>query len=83
MMKLTTILTERQTEIFMLVVQGYSQREIAKKLKVSDAVVSKVLHKVYGKLEARNAVEAINECLSHGLLSVKDLQRKREEAANE
>ena len=82
-MKLTTILTERQTEIFMLVVQGYSQREIAKKLKVSDAVVSKVLHKVYGKLEARNAVEAIYECLSHGLLSVKDLQRKREEAANE
>ena len=82
-MKLTTILTERQTEIFMLVVQGYSQREIAKKLKVSDVVVSKVLRKVYGKLEARNAVEAIYECLSHGLLSVKDLQRKREEAANE
>ena len=82
-MKLTTILTERQTEIFMLVVQGYSQREIAKKLKVSDAVVSKVLHKVYGKLETRNAVEAINECLLHGLLSVKDLQRKGEEAANE
>lgn len=67
----------------MLIVQGYSQREIAKKLKVSDAVVSKVLHKVYGKLEARNAVEAINECLLHGLLSVKDLRRKREEAANE
>ena len=82
-MKLTTILTERQTEIFMLVVQGYSQREIAKKLKVSDVVVSKVLRKVYGKLEARNAVEAINECLLHGLLSVKDLQRKREEAQNE
>ena len=82
-MKLITILTERQTEIFMLVVQGYSQREIAKKLKVSDAVVSKVLRKVYGKLEARNAVEAINECLLHGLLSVKDLRRKREEAANE
>ena len=83
MMKLITILTKRQAEIFMLVVQGYSQREIAKKLKVSDAVVSKVLHKVYAKLEVRNVVEAIYTCMSHGLLSVKDLQRKREEAQNE
>ena len=83
MMKLTTILTERQVKIFMLIVQGYSQREIAKKLNVSDAVVSKVLHKVYAKLEARNVVEAINECLLHGLLNVKDLQREREEAEHE
>ena len=82
-MKLTTILTERQAEIVMLIVQGYSQQEIAKKLNVSDTNVSKVLRNVYGKLEARNAVEAINECLLHGLLSVKDLQRKREEAQNE
>ena len=82
-MKLTTILTERQLEVFMLAVKGYSQREIAKKLNVSDAVVSKVLHKVYAKLGARNVVEAIYTCMSHGLLSVKDLRRKGEEAANE
>ena len=75
-MKLTTILTERQLEVFMLAVKGYSQREIAKKLNVSDAVVSKVLHKVYAKLEARNAVEAIGICLRHGLLSAKDIKRK-------
>ena len=78
-MKLTTILTERQLEVFMLAVKGYSQREIAKKLKVSDAVVSKVLHKVYAKLGARNVVEAIYTCMSHGLLSVKDLRRKGED----
>lgn len=75
-MKLTTILTERQLEVFMLAVKGYSQREIAKKLNVSDAVVSKVLHKVYAKLEAGNAVEAIGICLRHGLLSAKDIKRK-------
>ena len=75
-MKLTTILTERQLEVFMLAVKGYSQREIAKKLNVSDAVVSKVLHKVYAKLEARNAVEAIGICLRHGLLSAEDIKRK-------
>ncbi len=75
-MKLVTILTERQVEIFMLIVQGYSQREIAKKLGISDMVVSKVLHKVYAKLEAGNAVEAIGICLRHGLLSAKDIKRK-------
>ena len=79
-MKLTTILTERQLEVFMLAVKGYSGREIAKKLNVSDANVSKVVRKVYAKLGARNVVEAINECMSHGLLSVKDLRRKGEEA---
>ena len=79
MMKLTTILTKRQTEIFMLIVQGYSQREIAKKLGISDIAVSKVVRKVYAKLEVRNAVEAIRECLQHGLLSVDDLKRKEAE----
>ena len=75
-MKLTTILTERQTEIFMLIVQGYSPVEIAKKGNVSLQNVLKVLHKVYAKLEARNAVEAIGICLRHGLLSAKDIKRK-------
>ena len=76
MMKLTTILTERQVEIFMLIVQGYSPTEIAKKLNVSLQNVLKVLHKVYAKLEAGNAVEAIGICLRHGLLSAKDIKRK-------
>lgn len=79
MMKLTTILTERQVEIFMLIVQGYSSTEIAKKLNISLQSVLKVLHKVYAKLEVRNAVEAIRECLQHGLLSVDDLKRKEAE----
>lgn len=76
MMKLTTILTERQVEIFMLIVQGYSPTEIAKKLNVSLQNVLKVLNKVYAKLEAGNAVEAIGICLRHGLLSAKDIKRK-------
>ena len=75
-MKLTTILTERQVEIFMLITQGYSPTEIAKKLNVSLQNVLKVLRKVYAKLEANNAVEAIRECLQHGLLSIEDLKRK-------
>ena len=79
-MKLTTILTERQVEIFMLLVQGYSQTEIAQILNVSRQTVSKILYKVYAKLEVQNAVEAIRECLLHGLLCLDDMKRKGEEA---
>ena len=75
-MKLTKLLTKRQAEIFKLTAQGYSQREIAKTLKVSASNVSNVLHKVYDKLEARNTVEAIRECMLHGLLSVGDLVKE-------
>lgn len=39
-MKLETILTKRQLEMFMLLAQGYSQSEIAKRLNVSVANVS-------------------------------------------
>ena len=75
-MKLTKLLTKRQAEIFKLTAQGYTQREIAKTLNISISNVSNVLHKVYDKLEARNAVEAISESMLHGLLSVEDLERK-------
>ena len=78
-MKLTSLLTKRQAEIFKLAAQGYTQREIAKTLKVSASNVSNVLHKVYEKLEVRNVVEAIRESMLHGLLSVDDLERKTED----
>ena len=73
---LAKILTKRQVEIFMLLVQGYSQTEIAQILNVSRQTVSKILYKVYAKLEVQNAVEAIRECLQYGLLSVDDMKRK-------
>ena len=75
-MKLTSLLTKRQAEIFVLAAQGYTQREIAKTLKVSVSNVSNVLHKVYDKLEVRNVAEAIRESMLHGLLRVDDLERR-------
>ena len=62
----------------MLMVQGYSQREIAEKQNVSAAMVSKALHRVYAKLGASNGVEAIREALSHGLLREEDMKRRRQ-----
>ncbi|MBQ3758833.1 MAG: response regulator transcription factor [Synergistaceae bacterium] len=75
-MKLTTILTKRQNEVFMLMAQGYTERQIAEKLNVSLASVSKVLHNVYDKLEAHNAINALREALLNGLLKLEDLQRQ-------
>ena len=75
MMKLSTILTKRQKEMFMLIAQGYTEREIAGKLRVSLADVSKVLRKVYDKLEAKNALNVLREALLSGLLTIDDLSR--------
>lgn len=78
-MKLTTILTERQVEIFMLLVQGYSQTEIAQILNVSRQTVSKTLYKVYAKLGVQNAVEAIRVGLQRGLFCLDDMKRNGQE----
>ena len=78
-MKLTTILTKRQEEVFLLLAQGYTAREIADKLNVSLATVSKVLRKVYSKLDVKNALNATREALLSGLLSLDNLKRGKEE----
>lgn len=68
-MKLMTLLTKKQAEVFKQAIQGYSQSEMAEKLRVSAS-------KVYDKLEVRNTVEAVRECMLHGLLKVEDLERR-------
>lgn len=76
-MNLRRILTKRQMEMFTLLAQGYSMRQIGDKLKVSRATVSKVLRKVYEKLEAEDAVNALREALLSGMLRVEDLRREK------
>ncbi|MBR0251025.1 MAG: hypothetical protein IJQ77_08070 [Synergistaceae bacterium] len=75
---LAKILTKKRLEMFMLTVQGYSRQEVSEKLSVSKPDVSKLLKKACKKLEARNLIEAINVCLSHGLLTTKDMKRRQE-----
>lgn len=63
----------------MLMVQGYSQKEIAQKLSVSPINISKIVRRIYAKFGANNAVDCIRECMTHNLLTVEDLRRLEHE----
>lgn len=51
------ILTKRETEILVLVLQGYKRKEISEKLFITENTVKTHLSKVYGKLEVSNREE--------------------------
>ena len=56
---LTSTLTERQTEILVLIAQGARDREIAERLCISESTAKKHVQNVLRKLRARNRVEAV------------------------
>ncbi len=54
------ILTARETEILSLLAEGISNKEIATRLYIATETVKKHLQNVYGKLNARDRVGALN-----------------------
>lgn len=62
-------LTERQAEILALVAGGHSNREIAEALFLAEGTVKAHVHQIYGKLMARNRVEAIANARRFGLIA--------------
>ncbi len=52
-------LTKRQIEIICLVSQGLSNKEIAKKLHISESTVKKHLYSIFKKLKVKNRIQAI------------------------
>lgn len=65
---LTEELTERQREVLSLVVQGYSNQEIANRLFVSLATVRFHVSTILAKLGASNRAEAAAMAVKHRLL---------------
>ena len=63
-------LTERETEVLQLVVQGFSNREIANTLTISENTVKFHLKNILAKLHARNRAEAVAYALQTGLVQV-------------
>lgn len=51
------ILTKRETEILVLVLQGYKRKEVSEKLFITENTVKTHLSKIYGKLEVSNRDE--------------------------
>ena len=48
------MLSSRQREVMLLVAEGLSNKEIARRLEISDGTVKVHLHYIYGKLGIRN-----------------------------
>lgn len=63
------LITRREAEALELVADGYSTREVASRLFVSDRTVRNDLSSVYGKLEARQRTEAVLDSVSWGIIS--------------
>ncbi len=61
-------LTDRELEILSLIGQGYLSKEIAEKLGVSKHTVDNHRKNILTKLEADNAIEAINTARAAGLM---------------
>ncbi|MGB3330514.1 MAG: LuxR C-terminal-related transcriptional regulator, partial [Thermomicrobiales bacterium] len=66
--QLVEALTERQREILVLLADGRSNREIATSLFLAEGTVKAHVHQIYGKLMARNRVEAIANARRFGLI---------------
>ncbi len=65
-------LTHRETEVLQLVIQGMSNKEIARTLTISENTVKFHLKNILAKLHARNRAEAVAYALQTGLVQVSD-----------
>jgi len=62
------ILSNRETEIFHLLAEGLSNKEIAAKLHIATETVKTHLQNIYKKLDAKGRVEALKAARALGLL---------------
>jgi LuxR family transcriptional regulator of spore coat protein len=64
-----SILTKREHEIFTLLVQGLSTKEISKKIKISEKTVRNHISNTMQKLEVKGRANAVVELLKLGEIS--------------
>ena len=69
-------LTQRELEVLELVAQGYSTREIARKLWVTEETVKTHVRRVLRRLGARTRAHAVAIAFVDGLWSPPDTARK-------
>jgi LuxR family maltose regulon positive regulatory protein len=61
-------LTRREVEILALVIEGYSSKQVADLLFISKRTVDFHLDNVYGKLNVKNKMQALQRATRLGLL---------------
>ena len=67
---MNSILTEREYEIFTLLVQSYTTDDIAKKLNISNKTARNHISNVIGKLGVTSRTQAIIMLLKNGLIKI-------------
>jgi LuxR family transcriptional regulator, maltose regulon positive regulatory protein len=67
-------LTERELDVLQLLAAGYSNRDIASRLIISQATVKKHIHNILGKLGVQNRLQAVAQARKDGLLDVAHLE---------
>jgi DNA-binding NarL/FixJ family response regulator len=60
--------TEREAEVLELLVKGWTNRQIASALNVSESTVKNHLHAIYSKLGAGSRSQAVSEAIRRGLV---------------
>ena len=63
-------LTERETEVLQWLTQGFSNKQIAAKLHISEHTVKFHVSSIYGKLNATNRAEAVRLGVQQGLVAL-------------
>ena len=63
-------LTERETEVLQWLTQGFSNKQIAAKLHISEHTVKFHVSSIYGKLNATNRAEAVRLGVLQGLVAL-------------
>lgn len=69
-------LTQRELEIYRLVARNFSNKEIAKKLFISEATVKTHISSILRKTNQLNRAQAVVYGLARGLFDMKELDRK-------
>lgn len=67
---MNSILTEREYEIFTLLVQSYTTDDIAKNLNISTKTARNHISNVIGKLGVTSRTQAIIMLLKNGLIKI-------------
>lgn len=65
-----SILTKREQEIFTLLVQGLSTKEISQKIKISEKTVRNHISNAMQKLEVKGRANAVIELLKLGEITL-------------
>jgi DNA-binding NarL/FixJ family response regulator len=65
-------LSDRESQVLALVVNGFSNQEIADELGIARNTAKNHLHNILGKLGVKNRAQATAYAIQHGLVSLKD-----------